>query len=132
MVMQVKPIRDCMSKIKQENPNTTVIYLSPQGEKLDNKLVVELSKLEALTLLCGRYEGVDERIIENDVDREISIGDYVISGGIISLIIQKISTIFLVNQGVFYGYFALLLLCAKHQSLPDVHSIEPWVHAVHQ
>jgi tRNA (guanine37-N1)-methyltransferase len=57
MVMQVKPIRDCMSKIKQENPNTTVIYLSPQGEKLDNKLVVELSKLEALTLLCGRYEG---------------------------------------------------------------------------
>jgi tRNA (guanine37-N1)-methyltransferase len=43
-----------MSKIKQENPNTTVIYLSPQGEKLDNKLVVELSKLEALTLLCGR------------------------------------------------------------------------------
>jgi tRNA (guanine37-N1)-methyltransferase len=54
--MQVKPIRDCMSKIKQENPNTTVIYLSPQGEKLDNKLVVELYKLEALTLLCGRYE----------------------------------------------------------------------------
>jgi tRNA (guanine-N1)-methyltransferase len=43
--------------------------------------VVELSKLEALTLLCGRYEGIDERIIENDVDREVSIGDYVISGG---------------------------------------------------
>lgn len=81
MVMQVKPIRDCINKIKQENPNTSVIYLSPQGEKLDNKLVVGLSKLESLILLCGRYEGVDERVIENDVDREISIGDYIISGG---------------------------------------------------
>ena len=46
--------------------------------------------------------------------------------------IQKILTIFLVNQGVFYGYFALLFLCAKHQSLPDVHSIEPWVHFAHR
>ncbi len=81
MVMQVKPIRDCISKIKQKTINTTVVYLSPQGEKLDNKLVVELSELESLTLLCGRYEGIDERVIENDIDREISIGDYVISGG---------------------------------------------------
>ena len=81
MVMQVKPIRDCISKIKKLNPNTKVIYLSPQGKKLDQNLVEELATFESITMLCGRYEGVDERVIENDIDFEISIGDYVISGG---------------------------------------------------
>ena len=81
MVMQVKPIRDCISKIKKLNPNTKVIYLSPQGKKLDQNLVEELATFESITMLCGRYEGIDERVIENDIDFEISIGDYVISGG---------------------------------------------------
>ncbi len=81
MVMQVKPIRDCINTIKQEQSKTKVIYLSPQGKKLTHQLAKELSELNSLTLLCGRYEGVDERIIEHDVDMEISIGDYVISGG---------------------------------------------------
>ena len=81
MVMQVKPIRDCIKKIKEQKPETKVIYLSPQGEPLNQNLVEKLSSFESLTLLCGRYEGVDERIIDNDVDFEVSIGDYVISGG---------------------------------------------------
>lgn len=81
MVMQVQPIRDCIQKIKQDRPQTKVIYLSPQGKKLSHDLAVKLSKFEAITLLCGRYEGVDERVIERDIDMEISIGDYVISGG---------------------------------------------------
>ena len=81
MVMQVKPIRDCLAKIKELEPDTKVIYLSPQGQPLNQKLVEELTKFDSLTLLCGRYEGVDERVIENDVDFEVSIGDYVISGG---------------------------------------------------
>lgn len=81
MVMQVEPIRQCIAKIKQENPNSKVIYLSPQGQKLTQKLAAELSTLDSITLLCGRYEGVDERIIKHDVDMEVSIGDYVISGG---------------------------------------------------
>ena len=81
MVMQVKPIRDCLSKIKEQHPDTKVVYLSPQGEPLNQKLVEKLAAFESLTLLCGRYEGVDERIIENDIDYEVSIGDYVISGG---------------------------------------------------
>ncbi|MDB0021809.1 tRNA (guanosine(37)-N1)-methyltransferase TrmD [Candidatus Pseudothioglobus singularis] len=81
MVMQVKPIRDCIKKIKEQEPKTKVIYLSPQGEPLNQNLVEKLSSFESLTLLCGRYEGVDERIIDNDVDLEVSIGDYVISGG---------------------------------------------------
>ena len=81
MVMQVMPIRDCIKKIKEQEPKTKVIYLSPQGEPLNQNLVEKLSSFESLTLLCGRYEGVDERIIKNDVDLEVSIGDYVISGG---------------------------------------------------
>ncbi|SVB37636.1 uncharacterized protein METZ01_LOCUS190490 [marine metagenome] len=81
MVMQVKPIRDCLRKIKEQQPDTKVVYLSPQGEPLNQKLVEKLAAFESLTLLCGRYEGVDERIIENDIDYEVSIGDYVISGG---------------------------------------------------
>ena len=81
MVMQVKPIRDCIKKIKEQEPETKVIYLSPQGKPLNQNLVEKLSSFESLTLLCGRYEGVDERIIKNDVDLEVSIGDYVISGG---------------------------------------------------
>ena len=81
MVMQVEPIRNCIKEIKKINSDTKVIYLSPQGQKLDQKLVEELANFESLTMLCGRYEGVDERIIENDTDYEISIGDYVISGG---------------------------------------------------
>ena len=81
MVIQVKPIRDCISKIKQSSPNTKVIYLSPQGKKLDQNLIEELATFESITMLCGRYEGIDERVIENDIDFEISIGDYVISGG---------------------------------------------------
>ncbi|MDB9976067.1 tRNA (guanosine(37)-N1)-methyltransferase TrmD [Candidatus Thioglobus sp.] len=81
MVMQVKPIRDCIAKIKEKNPQTKVIYLSPQGQALNQSLVEKLASFDSLTLLCGRYEGVDERIIENDIDYEVSIGDYVISGG---------------------------------------------------
>ena len=81
MVMQVEPIRDCLQQIKQASANTQVIYLSPQGRPLTHQLAKELAELPAITLLCGRYEGVDERVIERDVDQEISIGDYVLSGG---------------------------------------------------
>jgi tRNA (guanine37-N1)-methyltransferase len=81
MVMQVKPIRDCLTAIKEQEPETKVIYLSPQGQTLNQKLIEKLATFESLTLLCGRYEGVDERIIENDIDYEVSIGDYVITGG---------------------------------------------------
>ena len=55
--------------------------MSPQGKRLDQDLVEKLTTYDSLTMLCGRYEGVDERVIENDIDYEISIGDYVISGG---------------------------------------------------
>lgn len=81
MVMMVAPIRGCIREIKKTHPQTKVIYLSPQGKKLNHNLSVELSQETNLTLLCGRYEGVDERVIERDIDMEISLGDFVVSGG---------------------------------------------------
>lgn len=123
MVMQVKPIRDCIGKIKQKNPNTKVIYLSPQGRQLTHKLAVELSKLESITLLCGRYEGVDERIIENEVDMEVSIGDYVISGGelgamvVIDAVSRQIAGV-LGNQSSLNDSFADGILDYPHYTRP--------------
>jgi len=125
MVMQVKPIRDCINKIKQNNPKTKVIYLSPQGKKLSHNLAKELSTLDSLTLLCGRYEGVDERVIEHDVDMEISIGDYVISGGelgamvLIDAVSRQIPGV-LGNQDSLNDSFANGLLDYPHYTRPVV------------
>lgn len=79
MVMTPQPIYDAISSIKGEK--SKVIYLSPQGKKLNQEIINNLSKEEHLILLCGHYEGIDNRIIENYVDEEISIGDYVLTGG---------------------------------------------------
>ncbi|MBU2896392.1 tRNA (guanosine(37)-N1)-methyltransferase TrmD [Vibrio hepatarius] len=82
MLMMVQPLRDAIQTAKKASPGTTkVIYLSPQGRKLDQKGVEELAKNENLLLICGRYEGVDERIIQSEVDQEWSIGDFVMTGG---------------------------------------------------
>ncbi len=124
MVIQAKPIRDCLHKIKQNNPDTTVIYLSPQGQKLTHKLALELSKLKSITLLCGRYEGIDERVIEHDIDREISIGDFVISGGelgamvVIDAVSRQISGV-LGNQNSLNDSFANGLLDYPHYTRPE-------------
>ena len=125
MVMQVKPIRDCITKIKQSSPNTRVIYLSPQGKKLDQDLVEELETFESITMLCGRYEGVDERVIENDIDIEISIGDYVISGGelaamvVIDAISRRIPGV-LGNEVSLKDSFTDHLLDFPHYTRPEV------------
>ena len=124
MVMQVKPIRDCLAKIKELEPDTKVIYLSPQGEPLNQKLVEELTKFDSLTLLCGRYEGVDERVIENDVDFEVSIGDYVISGGELAsmVLIDAVSRrldIVLGNKDSLNDSFADKLLDYPHYTRPE-------------
>ena len=125
MVIQVKPIRDCISKIKQLRPNTKVIYLSPQGKKLDQNLVEELATFESITMLCGRYEGVDERVIENDIDIEISIGDYVISGGelaamvVIDAISRRLPGV-LGNEVSLKDSFTGNLLDCPHYTRPEV------------
>lgn len=81
MVMKYQPLRDAVKDAKAAAPNAHVVYLSPQGRKLDQQGVKELSAKEGLILIAGRYEGIDERFIETEVDEEWSIGDYVISGG---------------------------------------------------
>jgi len=124
MVMQVKPIRDCINKIKKDKPKTKVIYLSPQGEKLTHNLAKKLSELDSITLLCGRYEGVDERVIKNDVDMEVSIGDYVISGGelaamvLIDTVSRQIPGV-LGNQKSLNDSFANGLLDYPHYTRPE-------------
>ncbi|MEG2814378.1 MAG: tRNA (guanosine(37)-N1)-methyltransferase TrmD [Oscillospiraceae bacterium] len=82
MVMQAEPIYACYSHICEEiGKKPYVIYLSPQGNLLTQKKCVNLAKMDNIMLLCGHYEGVDERILEEIVDEEISIGDYVLTGG---------------------------------------------------
>lgn len=86
MVMMVEPLERAILAAKQRQRETgvakpRVIYLSPQGRLLDHKVVMELAAQPGLILLAGRYEGIDERLLERQVDDEISIGDYVLSGG---------------------------------------------------
>ena len=82
MLMKVESLLEAIDAIRQQAPSTPrVIYLSPQGQPLTQKRVEQLAQLDSLVLLCGRYEGIDERIIDRCVDEEISIGDYVLSGG---------------------------------------------------
>jgi len=82
MLMMVQPLRDAIHAAKAAaGDRAKVIYLSPQGRKLDQQGVSELAKSDSLILVCGRYEGIDERIIQTEVDEEWSIGDYVLSGG---------------------------------------------------
>lgn len=82
MLMMVQPLRDAIHAAKAAaGEGAKVIYLSPQGRKLDQQGVTELAQSSRLILVCGRYEGIDERIIQTEVDEEWSIGDYVLSGG---------------------------------------------------
>src|SRR5213075_1092781 len=80
MVMLAEPLAKALQAARAAGAGR-VIYLSPQGRKLDHRRVLELAKEAALTLLCGRYEGVDERLLRSKVDEELSLGDYVLSGG---------------------------------------------------
>ncbi len=82
MVMLLEPLRACLEAVRAADPvPAPVIYMSPQGAPLTQKKVRELATLPRMILLCGRYEGVDERFLQAEVDEELSIGDYVLSGG---------------------------------------------------
>ena len=82
MVMLLEPLRACLEAVRAADPvPAPVIYMSPQGAPLTQKKARELAALPRMILLCGRYEGVDERFLQAEVDEELSIGDYVLSGG---------------------------------------------------
>lgn len=87
MVMAAQPIHDCLQAVTGDCPTRPrVIYLSPKGKTFDQKKAIELAGLEHIVLLCGHYEGVDERVLERDVDEEISLGDFVLTGGEIAAV----------------------------------------------
>ena len=87
MVMSVQPIYDCVKAVSEKcETKPHVVYLSPKGKTFDQKKAIELSKLSNLMLLCGHYEGVDERVLEKVVDEEISLGDFVLTGGEIAAV----------------------------------------------
>lgn len=84
MVMACQPIYDCWKAILADNPDfqkTLTVYMSPQGPTFSQRKAIELTKYDHIILLCGHYEGVDERVLEEIVDEEISIGNYVVTGG---------------------------------------------------
>lgn len=83
MVMQAQPVYDCIQAIKNKAGSEAprIIYMSPQGKTLDQRLVKELAKEEHIILLCGHYEGVDQRVLDELKAEEISVGDYVVTGG---------------------------------------------------
>jgi tRNA (guanine37-N1)-methyltransferase len=81
MVMMAGPLESAIAAARETRGGGPVIYLSPQGRPLDQRRVCELAVTAGAILLCGRYEGVDERLIERQVDEEISLGDFVLSGG---------------------------------------------------
>lgn len=81
MVMQVQPLRSAIQQAKAAAVAAPVIYLSPQGERFDQGKARQLAGLERIILVAGRYEGIDERLIGLEVDEELSVGDYVLSGG---------------------------------------------------
>jgi tRNA (guanine37-N1)-methyltransferase len=81
MLMKVETLRASIAEARQTLPEASVIYLSPQGEPLTQSVVQDLAERPEVILVCGRYEGIDERVIELDVDYEISLGDFVLSGG---------------------------------------------------
>ena len=80
MVMQAQPVYDCYKSVERKE-NSRVVYMSPKGKVLTQKKAKELAGLDQLIILCGHYEGIDQRVLDEIVDEDISIGDYVLTGG---------------------------------------------------
>lgn len=87
MIIQAQPVFDCLKSVCDKSQNKPhVIYLSPKGRPFNQKKAVELSKKQNIAMICGHYEGIDERVLEETVDEEISLGDFVLTGGEIAAI----------------------------------------------
>jgi tRNA (guanine37-N1)-methyltransferase len=81
MLMKVQPLEETIQAVRQKNPLAQLVYLSPQGKPVDQDMLAKQVDAGSVIFLCGRYEGIDERLVQQEVDQEWSIGDYVISGG---------------------------------------------------
>lgn len=81
MIIQAQPVYDCYQSLCKDGQKPHLIYLSPKGKTFTQKRAVELSEMDNIALLCGHYEGIDQRVLDEIVDEEISIGDFVVTGG---------------------------------------------------
>jgi len=81
MVLMIEPIANCIEQLKNERKYQAVVFMCPDGEKLNQKISNQMSQLKNIIIICGRYEGIDQRVRDLFVDKEISIGDYVLTGG---------------------------------------------------
>ncbi|MEX2163550.1 MAG: tRNA (guanosine(37)-N1)-methyltransferase TrmD [Sulfuricaulis sp.] len=129
MVMMAEPIEHAIRAARHgQTPGAKVLYLSPQGRRLDHAGVVSLAKREGLILLAGRYEGIDERLFESEVDEEWSIGDYVLSGGelaamvVIDAITRQLPGALGDADSALEDSFAGGLLDYAHYTRPEVHA----------
>lgn len=131
MVMMAEPLTQTINAATSRQRaagvvKPKVIYLSPQGQLLDHKKVVELSQCSGLVLLCGRYEGIDERVIDQLVDEEISVGDYVLSGGelpamlLIDAILRLLPGVLNDAQSADQDSFVNGLLDCPHYTRPEM------------
>ena len=87
MVMKVEPVERALAAVKRADVQSLVVLMTPQGETFNQKIAAELAEEKHIIMICGRYEGVDERIREHLADREISIGDYILTGGELSALV---------------------------------------------
>jgi tRNA (guanine37-N1)-methyltransferase len=133
MVMMVEPLEKALlaARARQRSAGVRrprVLYLSPQGRLLEHRLVKELAAGEGLVLLAGRYEGVDERLIERQVDEEVSIGDYVLSGGelaamvLIDAVVRQMPGVLGDPESAGQDSFAHGLLDCPHYTRPEVYA----------
>ncbi|PAV27204.1 tRNA (guanine37-N(1)-) methyltransferase [Tamilnaduibacter salinus] len=128
MLMKIQPLRDAIHAAREaaEGP-AKVVYLSPQGRPLDQSAVDRLVTSERLILVSGRYEGVDERLIQSEVDEEISLGDFVLSGGelaamaVMDAVIRRVPGALGHSQSAEEDSFAAGLLDCPHYTRPEVY-----------
>jgi tRNA (guanine37-N1)-methyltransferase len=126
MLMLPGPLEKALDAVK-DSGGGKVIFLSPQGRKLDHEKVMELAGRKAVTLLCGRYEGVDERLLARRVDEELSIGDYVLSGGelaamaVIDAVVRQIPGALGGEQSAIEESFVQGLLDCPQYTRPEVY-----------
>ena len=135
MVMLAEPLDQAIAAVRADQQaagleSAPVIYLSPQGRRLDHEAVLELAARPAVTLLAGRYEGVDERLLERLVDDELSIGDYVLSGGelaamvVVDCVVRQLPGVLGDEQSASEDSFVDGLLDHPHYTRPEVYAGE--------
>jgi tRNA (guanine37-N1)-methyltransferase len=126
MVMKPEPLVAAIGNVRENDPAARVILLSPQGKLFDQGIAFELSRLNHICLVCGRYEGVDERIRNHYVDDEISIGDYVLTGGelpalvIVDAVARLLPGVLGSNESLSEESFITGLLEYPHYTRPEI------------